>query len=133
MGMIEAALLFNPFALASINHLIMVIVSNFKTVVNAEGEKFCMLQLTGKPELVKSRETGRQYFTARQVNVASTFSEDVCKGMIGQKMPGSIVKESCEAYDYTTPDGEVIELDYTWQYNPSERTQEEIVTVDTIL
>lgn len=111
----------------------MVIVSNYKNVVNAEGEKFCMLVLTGNPELVQSKSTGRQYFTARTANVASTFSEEVCKGMVGQKLPGSIVKKECEPYDYTTPDGDVIELDYQWEYDSQSRSMEETVTVDSVL
>ncbi len=39
-----------------------------------------------------------------------------CQGLIGQELPGSIVKQECEAYQYTIKDtGEVITLQHRWE------------------
>lgn len=111
----------------------MVIVTDFKKVQNSNNEEFCMLVLTGEPELVTSKSSGRQYFTARTCNIASTFSEMVCKQMIGKQMPGSIVRKECEPYDYTPPNSdEVLTLDFTYVYDPSQASMEEAVIMDSL-
>lgn len=111
----------------------MIVVSNYKKVQNAEGEDFFMLELQGEPELITSKASGRKYFTARTVNVAATFSESVCKSMIGKKMPGNIVKKAVESYFYTPPNSnDPIELDYTWEYDPSNTSMEEAIMMDKI-
>ena len=80
-----------------------------------------MLVVQGDMEVVTSSQTGKCYATARKANLATTFNEPTCAAMVGKELPGSIQKVSCEPYDYTVPaTGEVIELDYRWEYNPIE-------------
>ncbi len=95
---------------------------------NSLGEEFLALILQGGLELVKSKETGRYYATAKSASITSTFTEEVCKALIGQEIPGSIQKIECEPYEYTIKEtGEVVELSHRWEYQKEGDTMEEIV------
>ena len=95
----------------------MVRIIDFKTRSNEEGEEFNVLIVQGGVEPVKSKETGKLYFTARKASVPSTFDAETCKTLIGESFEGTIEKVSCEPYEYTIADtGEVIELDYRFEY-----------------
>lgn len=97
----------------------MVTVIDYAVRENSEGEAFVALILQGDLEMVKSSETGKFYATARKCSISSTFSESVATQMIGKEMPGQIIKQDCEAYDYVVPEtGETIELNHTWIYAP---------------
>ena len=88
---------------------------------STDGRKFVTLQLEGDPEFVQSMATGRFYMTAKRCSIASTFSEETAKGLIGKSMPGSVIRKECDQYDYTVPDtGEIISLAHTYQYVPEE-------------
>ena len=91
--------------------------------VNADGEQFFALILQDGLQLVKSKETGNYYATAKSTSITSTFSEEVAKSMIGQELPGTIQKIACEPYEYTIKDtGEVITLQHRWEYFPEGET-----------
>jgi hypothetical protein len=106
----------------------MVKIIDFKVRTNSKGEQFCALVLQGGLELVKSKETGNYYATAKSASITSTFTEDQCKGLIGQELSGSIVKLECEPYEYTIKDtGEVITLKHRWEYRKEGDTIEEVV------
>lgn len=91
--------------------------------VNADGEEFFALILQDGLQLVKSKETGNYYATAKQTSITSTFTEEVAKSMIGSEIPGTIQKVACESYEYTIKDtGEVISLEHRWQYYPEGET-----------
>lgn len=106
----------------------MVTVIGVKTLTNAKNEAFTMLVLQSGLEVVKSKQTGKNYFTAKKCSIPSTFDEDTAKAFIGSKLPGIIEKKECEPYEFTIKEtGEVIELDYQYQYNESPNTIEEAV------
>ena len=105
----------------------MVTVVDYKQLENQEQEAFFALVLQGDIEVVVSKESGRQYITARKASLPCTFDELTCSTLIGKQMPGEIVRESCEPYEYTTPDGEKMVLDYTWSY------RQEVVKTPKIL
>jgi hypothetical protein len=112
----------------------MVKVIGFKALENSEGEEFFGLVLQGGIEMVQSDDTGRFYATAKKCTVASTFDGSVCEGLVGEKIPGSIKKVSCEPYDYSIAQtGEVISLSHRWQFVPEseqkESVQEDLETV----
>lgn len=92
---------------------------NFKTHQQAEsGKTFCSLQLQGGVEPVQSK-TGRYYLTVRSCWISTTFTEDMCRGLLGTSLPGNVVKVPCQPYEYTAKDtGEILTLDYTWEYQP---------------
>lgn len=96
------------------------IVDTQKRTNSASGETYNVLILQGDIELVQSAETGRFYATARKTSISATFDEATCKSMIGRTLPGSIVKQSCEPYQYTIQQtGEVISLSHRYGYSPS--------------
>ena len=91
--------------------------------VNADGEQFFALILQDGLQLVKSKETGNYYATAKSTSITSTFDEETAKSMIGSEIPGTIQKVACEAYEYTIKDrGEVISLEHRWEYFPEGET-----------
>jgi hypothetical protein len=93
---------------------------------NSTGEVFTAFILTGGVEMIKSQK-GRFYATIRKASVPSTLALVVAKKMIGQKMPGSIIKQPCEPYVYKTQTGEDIELCFTYEYSEQATTMEESV------
>ncbi len=91
--------------------------------VNADGEQFFALILQDGLQLVKSKETGNYYATAKSTSITSTFSEEVANSMIGQEIPGTIQKVECEPYSYTIKEtGEVVDLSHRWEYFPEGET-----------
>lgn len=84
------------------------------------GEKFNVLILQGDIELVKSEGTGNYYATARKTSISATFDEATCRQMVGRTLPGTVVKQACEPYDYTIQQtGEVIRLSHRYGYSPT--------------
>lgn len=101
----------------------MVTIIDFETRMNAEGKPYIALILQGDVQMVLSKETGKYYATSKKVGISSTFNTDTAKALIGRQMPGVIVKEQCEPYDYTNPNtGEVVRLNYNYVYKPEEQT-----------
>ena len=99
----------------------MVTVENYHVRATKEGKSFISLELTGDLEMVQSTKNGRFYATMRRCFISSTFNETVAKRMLGKQMPGRIVKEASEPYDYTLPEtGEVIQLSHRYGYLPEE-------------
>ena len=95
----------------------MVRIIDYKTRMSAEGEPFIALILQSGITLVKSKETGMYYATAKKTSITSTFNEETAKSLIGTELEGSIEKVDCEPYEFTNEEtGEVIELDYRWVY-----------------
>ena len=93
-----------------------------------EGREFVALILQGGLFLAQSKQTGNFYATVKKCSIPSTFDEGTAKGMIGERIPGSIQKKSCEPYDFVNKEtGEIIHLDYRWAYVPEGATIEEAV------
>jgi len=106
----------------------MVRIIGYKERVSADGEKFYVLELQGGLEIVKSKQTGRHYATAKTATMTSTFSEDVCKRLVGEEIKGSIKKVDCDPYEYTVKEtGEVITLTSRWEYQNEAESLVEIV------
>ncbi len=95
----------------------MVKIVDFKTYETQDGKDFCTLIVQGGVEAVKSRETEKIYLTARTASVACTFSEAVCKSLIGTELNGGIQKVEVDPYEYTVKEtGEVIRLSHRYEY-----------------
>ena len=96
-----------------------VTVSNVVRRQNSDGQEFISLVISGGVEMVQSKMTGRFYATSRTTSIPSTFDEEFAKTLIGQQIPGKIVRKECEDYQYTIPDtDEVITLAHTYEYVP---------------
>lgn len=97
----------------------MVKIISYKAVQNKEGKEFYALTLMGGIETVKS-SNGNYYLTAKKASIPSTFSEEICMGLIGQTLEGEIVKIPCEPYSFTSKNtGEEITLDFRYGYQES--------------
>ena len=65
---------------------------------------------------------------------AFTFNEAKCESLIGTQLPGSIQKVSCKPFEYTVEKtGEVIVLDYHWEYLQEGDSVEEIVMEEEVV
>jgi hypothetical protein len=103
----------------------MVTIKNYSTRTNQQGLKFLVLTLqsTGV-SMVQSKETGNFYATVNTTTVTSTFDEETCKSLIGEKMPGDIIKIECEPYSYVIKEtGEEITINHRWVYVPGQQPQ----------
>lgn len=85
----------------------------------SEEKDFFVLELQGGIEMVKSQSTGKFYATAKKAFISSTFDEETCKALIGTEMEGSIVKTTCDPFEYTVKEtGEIIVLNHKYVYMP---------------
>ena len=107
----------------------MVIVKDFVIRhAKEDGREFVALVIQGGLSLVQSKNTGNFYATVNQCSIPSTFDEATAKAFIGEKLPGSIQRMSCDAYEWTNKEtGEVIELSHRWVYVPEGATLEEAI------
>jgi len=95
----------------------MVTIVDYKKFQKEDETDFFVLVVQGGLEVVKSKETGKSYFTARKARVPCTFDEVMCKASIGTELEGSIKKVETEPYDYTSPDtGEIMTLSHRYQF-----------------
>ena len=93
----------------------MVRIIDYKVRQNNDGEPFLALIVQGGISLVKSKETGMYYATAKKASIPSTFDEETCKSLIGQELEGSVERVECDPYEFVSEQtGEVIELDHRW-------------------
>lgn len=113
----------------------MVTVKEVKTAENSQGEKFYGLIVQSGAVPVKSKQTGRVYFTAKTAFVATTFDEETATSLIGTQFEGTIRKIPTDPYEYTIEEtGEVIELAHRWEYfDPSLDIEEQIVEIADIM
>ena len=110
----------------------MVTIVNFVKRTNRDGKEFNALILQGGIDLVKSQETSRWYATAKRASITSTFDGATCQNLIGQQIPGSIQKVSCEPYEFVVKDtGEILTLTHRWVYAKEGETFEEKVISDS--
>jgi len=107
----------------------MVTVTDYHVRESKDGKSFTTLTLLGEMEIIKSQSSGNYYATARKASIVTTFNEETCKRMVGTELAGCIEKAPVdEPYDYQIPDtDEVIQLDYTYRFNPDPASVEETV------
>ncbi|MCT3761113.1 hypothetical protein [Elizabethkingia anophelis] len=97
----------------------MVRIIGYTTRQKEDGSLFNVLQVQGGIEMLKSKETGQFYATAKRASVTCTFDEETCKSIIGTEMPGRIVKIETEPYAYVIKEtGEEIALQHRHVYLP---------------
>ncbi len=86
---------------------------------DAAGKEFFCLILNGDLEMIQSQKTGNYYATALKAGITTTFSENVCKSLIGKSLPGAIQRVEVEPYEFTIEEtGEVITRTHRHKYNP---------------
>lgn len=112
----------------------MVTVKEIKKAENSKGEKFYGLIVQSGAMLVRSKKTGRVYFTAKTAFVATTFDKQTASSLIGAEFEGTIKKVPTDPYEYTIEEtGEVIELSHHWEYIDPALEMEEQVVEETVV
>lgn len=122
----------------------MVRVIDYLQRVKDDGDSFFVLVLQGGVQMVKSKQTNKFYVTAKKATISSTFDENTCQALIGTELSGKIEKVQTEPYEFTIKEtGEVVELDYRYEYQEDEPAAEKVPepekidrtesTVETIL
>jgi len=114
--------------LVSINHTKnknnMVTITNFYEVERKDGTKFISLELTGQAELIQSQNTGKWYATVRKCRIPSTFDANIAQSLLGQRLPGEILRTICDPYDFTNPrTGEVMRLQHSYAYSQDSKQE----------
>jgi hypothetical protein len=100
-----------------LNFKTMVKIVDYKTYQKDDGTEFHALVVQGGLEAVKSKETNRNYFTAKTAKVPCTFTEATCQSLIGTDLPGSIRRVEVDPYEYAIPEtGEMISLSHRNEY-----------------
>lgn len=108
----------------------MVKIVDFKTYQNEDEQSFHVLVVQGGLEVVKSQETGRNYFTARTANVPCTFNKTMCESLIGTEVSGRIQKVEVEPYEYPIEGtDEVVTLSHRYEFIG----EEESIVKDNVL
>jgi len=106
----------------------MVQVVNYALRKTSEGREFYVLILQGGLSLVQSRQSGNYYATVKQCSIPSTFDEATAKSMIGERVPGSVQRKSCDPYEFTSKTtGEIMQMEHRWVYVPEGATVEEAI------
>ena len=106
----------------------MVRIIDYKQRQAENGKIFFALEISGGIEMVKSQSTNQFYATSKRAFLPSTFDEQTCIALVGTEMPGYVVKQDCEPYDYTIKEtGEVIKLahKYVYELNQDASTKED--------
>lgn len=94
-------------------------VTNYHKRTTESGREFFTLELSGGVEIAVSKN-GNTYATAKKCSIPTTFGEEICQSMIGQDIAGSIERQSCEPYQYTSAEtGERVILNHRYVYLPA--------------
>lgn len=108
----------------------MVTIVDYKTYKKESGEEFYALEVQGGIEMIRSKETGRNYLTARKTIVSCTFDKATCESLKGTQLEGVIRKVEVEPYTYTIKEtGEEMTLSHTYEYV----SEEEKVVKDNLV
>ncbi|MFN6375534.1 MAG: hypothetical protein ACK4YD_10225 [Chitinophagia bacterium] len=102
----------------------MVSVTGYAERTRKDGSKFIALEITGGVELIQSSTSGRFYATVRKCSIPSTFNAIVAEAMIGQKLPGEVVKVITEPYEFVNPrTGELMKLQHSFAYQADSKQE----------
>jgi hypothetical protein len=108
----------------------MVTVTDIRGCVSALGKAFCALVINGDITFVRSAQTNNFYATSFKALLGTTFTKEVCQGLIGKTLPGEIQRVECDPYEFTVREtGETIMVSHKYRYNPDpvRNTMEEAV------
>ena len=113
----------------------MVTVKEIRKTENSQGEEFYGLIVQSGAMAVKSKQTGRVYFTAKTAFVATTFDEETATSLIGSEFEGTVKKVATEPYEYVIDEtGEVITLTHRWEYvDPNLELQEQMIEEEAVI
>ena len=95
----------------------MVTITNYQVKKNQRNESFIILNLISDVVMEKSVTTGNWFANTYKANIVASFDEESAKHMLGQRLPGQILKVKCKPYVHTIRStGKQVELNYTFEY-----------------
>ena len=80
----------------------MITVKDFAIRQAKDGREFIVHILQDGLSLVQSRETVTWFAAIKQSTVPSAFDKATAKSMISERIPGSVQKNACEPYEFTS-------------------------------
>ena len=84
--------------------------------LSKEGKDFRVVIVEGVPT-VYTRSDGSSYTTKVKVGIPSNLPKTYLDTLIGKELPGKIIKEECEPYEWFNPDTwEEVTLNYKYKY-----------------
>ena len=96
-----------------------VTVTGYNDVATKDGRTFITLELTGGLQIIQSSNTGNSYATVSKCRIPSTFDSTIAESMIGQQIPGDIVRVSVDPYNYVNKrTGEIMQLQHSYAFRP---------------
>ncbi|WP_321370507.1 hypothetical protein [uncultured Draconibacterium sp.] len=96
-----------------------VTIVDVKERVSQGGNSFMALIVQNELELVTSK-SGNIYVAAHRASIPCTLDYNTAKLMIGKELPGTIEKVECATYEHVNSDGEIVNLNYRYQYIPEQ-------------
>jgi hypothetical protein len=83
-------------------------------------EYFSVLILSGEPEVMISKSSGRPYVSARKTTIPCALEENQAQALIGKELPGSISRVACTPFELKLATGKKVKISTAFQYLPPE-------------
>jgi hypothetical protein len=114
--------------MSNLNYKVMVLITGIEQKENAKnGEKYIVLVLHGKSEVMMSKTTGKFYVTCRKASLPCTLAGEQARSLIGQTLPGTIEKVACTPFEVKLPNGKKAKISHTFQYSPEPVAHGEVI------
>ena len=90
-------------------------------------EYFSVLILSGEPEVMISKSSGRPYVSARKTTIPCALEENQALALLGKELPGSIERVSCTPFEVKLATGKKVRISTAYQFLPAETINEKEV------
>jgi hypothetical protein len=90
-------------------------------------ESYSVLILSGDPEVLISKSSGRPYISARKTTIPVALDEKQAQALIGKELPGTIERVSCTPFQVKLATGKKVTIATAFQYMPPEEISEKEV------
>lgn len=103
----------------------MVIITGFERKQNERTkESYAVLILSGEPEVLISKTSGRPYISAKKTTIPVALGEKQAQALIGKELPGTIERVSCKPFEVKLATGKKVKISTAFQYVPPEQVNE---------
>lgn len=88
---------------------------------------YSVLILSGDPEVMISKSSGRPYVSVRKTSIPCALDENQAQALIGKELPGSIERVSCTPFEVKLATGKKVKISTAFQYLPAETANDKEV------
>jgi hypothetical protein len=100
----------------------MVTITSYQPRTDKQGRSFLVLTLTSGVEIIQTSSGGFRA-VVRRATIPASFDESTAKLMIGQQMPGQIIRVQSTPYTLTDrKTGEALTFTHRWRFQPEGAT-----------